>query len=291
MQIARTLALAAVPVLYAAPAGAQFVFEPPTYAAAGGQSHDPSLDAGDLDGDGAPDLVLSLESDEDGYRVLLNDGAGAFQAASTVATPDALLMLRLADVDEDGALDLLSTGLDGIQMRLGQGDGSFGSAALIFAPAPGHAEYLALAELTADRHLDLIVLGDGNVTLLPGHGDGSFGPAQQIASLAQHAYAVRTGDLDNDGVTDLLVVAATKVFPQILISVAWSFLGTAGGSFAAGVPHFLADQADTELLDVSGDGVPDLVFTSSLGVGTRSGLGNGSFGPTKVVQAGLFATG
>jgi len=64
---------------------------------------------GDLDGDGAPDLVLTSRGEP--FRVWVNDGRGRFSESGFVATGNASPFGPvLADLDGDGDLDLIIAG-------------------------------------------------------------------------------------------------------------------------------------------------------------------------------------
>jgi len=81
---------------------------------------------GDLDRDGALDMV-ALRSDTTMVCVLAGDGHGHFTLRDTVRTHENAQFMGLADVNRDGAPDLVMVGgTPGITVRLGHGDGTFG---------------------------------------------------------------------------------------------------------------------------------------------------------------------
>lgn len=103
-----------------------------------------ALAAGDVDGDGDQDLVVIGLFGSD-YIVGLNDGTGglslqivtgAVAAPADKALPWPVLM-TLADLDEDGRLDLVWTadfqegGRYPVRLAAGQGDGSFAAAVVL----------------------------------------------------------------------------------------------------------------------------------------------------------------
>lgn len=77
--------------------------------------HSPrALAAGDLDQDGRPEIAVG-EASGPGSRLMIfwNRGGGWFEP-ETVATTPGLLELWIADVDGDGAADLIGAGPDGL---------------------------------------------------------------------------------------------------------------------------------------------------------------------------------
>ncbi|MEM7306949.1 MAG: VCBS repeat-containing protein [Planctomycetota bacterium] len=113
------------------------------------------LDAGDLDGDGALDLLAT--GFFPGDRVLLGDGAGGFALSAYLPGDHDSFEGALADLDEDGDLDAV-TG------RFWENTGS----GLVEATPPGVTKErsdvpLALGDLDGDGDLD--VLYDGELQL------------------------------------------------------------------------------------------------------------------------------
>ncbi len=67
-----------------------------------------SVAAGDVNGDGAPDIVTGHEAGA--VSVLLNDGGGSFGAAQTVDSVYGTFGVALGDLNEDGHLDIAAAG-------------------------------------------------------------------------------------------------------------------------------------------------------------------------------------
>lgn len=67
---------------------------------------------GDIDGDGDADIVVAARL-ESALLVFLGDGTGTFEAPLSFAVAAEVVSVAVADVDNDGALDLLTTYDDG----------------------------------------------------------------------------------------------------------------------------------------------------------------------------------
>ena len=114
----------------------------------------------DMDGDGDLDIVASAgtlnEINEDQIYIRLNDGRGAFPVQREVSMPN-VKALAVADVNGDGALDLVTIGLSGTtaHVRLNDGKGNF-SPGQELAISPATPVALALADVNGDGTLDLL---------------------------------------------------------------------------------------------------------------------------------------
>ncbi|MBF0418168.1 MAG: VCBS repeat-containing protein [Magnetococcales bacterium] len=116
---------------------------------------------GDLNNDGHPDLVVAnrpdhLDLTNPGYAVsvLLADGSGSFQTATTYGTEWDPTDLAIADLDEDGAADLVvGSNQRTVAIFPGNGDGTF--LPRIDLEIPGYSQTLAVGDLNGDGHPDL----------------------------------------------------------------------------------------------------------------------------------------
>ncbi|MDX1532414.1 MAG: VCBS repeat-containing protein, partial [Rhodothermales bacterium] len=188
------------------------------------------LAAGDLDGDGDPDLAVAHE-EEHAVSVLLNNGDGTFAAADNY--PDLYPPLNvssnadvvLADFDTDGDLDALysNTSLynnDASEVQLillrNEGDGTFAAPeaigyGVLFQNTPFDIE---ATDLDGDGDPDVVAAhqNDEGFFVLLGDGAGGFAPAESYAAADfdgedGSADAVATADLDGDGDPDVLTVS------------------------------------------------------------------------------------
>jgi uncharacterized repeat protein (TIGR01451 family) len=155
----------------------------------------------DFNGDGKPDLVLSLFTDR--VSVLLGNGDGTFQPGVDYVTGGDTGAIAVGDFDEDGKQDLAVADSQGtVSILLGNGDGTFQNA--VNYSVGDVPQSVLVADFNGDGRQDLAFGGeDGTVTVLLGTGDGSFGlPLQYVANYNQQL-AMATGDFNGDGRTDL----------------------------------------------------------------------------------------
>jgi FG-GAP-like repeat len=116
------------------------------------------VSAGDLNGDGKPDLVASLP-----FQVFLGKGDGTFAPLSPNISISPFSTI-LADLNGDGILDVVAyasynnTGTQ-IALLLGNGDGTFGPPSTL-SNSDAHEfgyDFLAVADLNADKRPDIVL--------------------------------------------------------------------------------------------------------------------------------------
>jgi hypothetical protein len=244
------------------------------------------LVTGDLDGDGDIDAVATNAGGAS-LTVLLGNGEGFLAPQQTLAVGGAPLSVALGDLDGDGILDLVAACKDAgsVSVALGNGDGTFAPAASISVGAQPVS--VVLDHFDIDGALDMAVsaTAGGFVAVLAGAGDGTFGPPDQVDTLGAEPYALASGDVSGDGLSDLIVGHYDVNVVQVL-------LGDGAGGFLPGA--MLTASTRTLALvvaDMNGDGLADVVSCSDAnsGVAIFHGVGSGGFG-AKLVVAGGFLT-
>jgi len=133
--------------------------------------------AGDLNGDGKLDFVLS-DFGETGNGVIivyLGNGNGTFRQGSTLVDLGAGNFPVLADFNRDGNLDVAMAIGNAVAIYLGKGDGTFVDGGVY--STNNFASSVATADINGDGKLDLITDG---VDVLLGNGDGTFSQGASV---------------------------------------------------------------------------------------------------------------
>jgi len=143
-----------------------------------------NISSGDIDKDMLKDLIIGCRGNF--ILVLKNMGNGKFKRMKLYRTESAAKGVKLADLNNDGILDLLytarGTGRQGdtpggkLYIRQGMGQWSFGAA--IYADAGKSAYYVETADLNGDEYLDILVPNElsTKVSYWINPGKGIFSP-------------------------------------------------------------------------------------------------------------------
>jgi len=232
--------------------------------------------AGDLNGDGLPDLVLvnadcfnSLACGT--VYTLLNIGQGTFGNPLQITTShgaSALSFIAVADFNNDGKPDLAVGAVEGCgsesgpAILLGNGDGSFGAPICL---GSSYAYAIVAGDFNHDGNQDVAMLtqvefGAGLLVFL-GNGKGGFHalPSQPFQGPPELLFAA---DLNGDGFPDLASVASTNYGYSLQV-----YLGTGTGGFSLEpITYFTSgyygELYSAQLADLNNDGKIDLVTLS-----------------------------
>ncbi|GEM_PF-1628483 len=228
-----------------------------------------SVAAGDVDGDGLPDLVFA--DTNRGARLRLSKKGGLMRKGTLPKMSASANEVELADLNGDGRLDLIVVDAGGKPWILeGGGNGSFKTPLRPALPSKG-AEEVAVGDLDGDGDLDLVFAVGGPEVVLRNDGGMKFVPLSGSSFAADDSRGLVLGDFDGDGDRDLVV----GNFKQPLRL----YLNDGKGRFAERKGAFPARPGDqtyaVAAADVDGDGDLDLAVANGGAQVNRLFLGDG----------------
>ena len=242
-----------------------------------------SVDAGDLDRDGTPDVVSIGASVA---AAILGDGRGDFvepQDTDVGSTPVAAAFGNFDNdgtEDEDdpdqnllGTIDIVVLNQDDgtISILLNEGDGEFDiddDDGVV--PVGNMPRQIATGLIDDDGEEDLVITnaGDQSITILLGSKDGRFGGRRDFV-VGTDVDGVAIGDVNGDTLADVVVGNRDSMFVSILF-------GNGDGSFAPPVARNVGTApVDVVLADMNRDTRLDIVTSNELSNDVSVLLNNG----------------
>ena len=222
---------------------------------------------------GTPVLVSTADVNRDGnldvvsvgtgtygtnLSILLGRGDGTFQPERTVVTStQGLTSMALADLNGDGAVDIIASNASTVLVLIGAGNGTF-QVVNTYSPGYPNLSSTAIADLDGDNKLDVFFTSLNGITnswvlTMMGNGDGTF-KSQTVYTMGPGTTRVAAGDINGDGKLDLVANAA-------LSSAIHVMLGNGNGTFQSALDFPAGDNPNRILItDVNGDARPDIII-------------------------------
>ena len=231
---------------------------------------------GDLNADGWPDLAVA-DRISDTVSVLMGLGDGSFQPAEHYPVAEQPMFIEISDIDNDQILDLVLTSQEtngeDVSILRGEGDGTFKE--LMLVETGDYTEFgVRVADCDGDGNLDLIAENGDGLSIILGNGDGTFASAPSTNAFPGH-YKIDAGDVDADGVPDIVMPAAD--LPQVSEEIV-TLLGRGDGSFGSKVGSDASKKFNNVAVeDLNDDGFSDAVTwpsyetTITVSLGQRDG--------------------
>lgn len=233
------------------------------------------LDVGDLNGDGYPDLIVGA-SDESGISMYLGDGTGKNWTRKLTTLPDKgwANRIMLADMDNDGDLDVVASYADGPRVWHNDGKANWTEASTGL-PEPvirGLYTGIAIGDVNEDGRLDIATANwvDGPEVYIQ-RADATWEKLPDVfPQMLGGSIGLALGDLDQDGHLDIVVSGQMKNEPGYVRGV-FALRGDGRGhwKYLAGnglVEAGLMTTMGIALADVNGDGLPDIAAGSGMTV-------------------------
>lgn len=283
---------------------------------------------GDFTGDGKADIVCAFADQVSGeslLHLLVNQGGGAFtdQLLSSVGPAGSFIS---GDFNHDGHLDLaiqpeepfVSVSRALLAVYFGKGDGTFVAGPVTLVEENAFQSYtLVTGDFDGDGNLDLAGVNEetepGRTVMLWGDGAGNFTP--QFVNGPMGFGVVAAGDVNGDGISDLVVPdrfgivslitgAKSRSFPSMLPLFPNSAgIASAGDINKDGKVDLFVESNTTylnqgnntftlsgnpsgqgiQIADLDGDGFPDLVGTDGTNILVWKGTGDPNFTGSPII--------
>ncbi len=241
-----------------------------------------AVGVGDVTGDLVPDLYFVDYDSPLEDRLLINDGNGFFTDETTTRLTAAMVDsafgtdAHIVDMNGDGAMDIIknnaagsSGGSPDVRILYNDGTGHFTVMDFIYEEQPYMIE---VADFNKDGRLDVYVVDDGQDVVLYNTGNDGGGLAEfttqaitDSPNTAGFGGNTKIADLDMDGLLDVLVADVdTDIAGCDRNFVALRGQGSPPSTFhtdpLAGDSRTWTPEGvfDIEVLDINGDGVPDV---------------------------------
>jgi hypothetical protein len=251
------------------------------------------LTVADTNQDGVPD-ILALQFDES-EAVLTSANPlqpGVFGAPSYIGAGTGLTeaeQIRTVDLNGDGLLDVVFTASDAGEIRIypATGPGTFGTVTILSSNAYGVMyPQIAIADFNHDGLPDIAAVGSpstgGSSAAIwfndPAH-PGTFLSAKVSTVTTLAPFTVSTGDMNGDGLPDLVVSDVSSK-----VAVALSDPTSPGLKWNTTIYDLGSAFWHTSIADLNKDGVPDLIagaYSGSLLIALGDPTHPGSLLPTQ----------
>ena len=240
-----------------------------TLATGGGSRLVSTAAVGDVNGDGHIDVLIgySLSDEVDVHLGTGIRGAAGFLPPTTTTLNGRPIDMQVADLNQDGHLDVVTANNPSMSVLYGDGTGAFPT--LLPLGGVSFALTLAVADVSGDGYPDLVTTGNATsqndrVYLFENNGAGGFWERRIIAfPTGVRPSNIAVGDVTGDGAVDLVVETQGNGFGLAYVP------GDGFGAFGPPLVTFVGKKPlDLALAEVDGNGTLDAVLSiQGVGIG------------------------
>ena len=214
----------------------------------------------DANGNGWEDMLIHGEDSSGTATVALylSDTLGGFDITPTGIIPVRNSSSDIADIDNDGDLDLVISGTDSLDsaltaVYLNDGSGMF-TKSVDTSLMNSYNSKVRYMEVNGDSLPDLLIVGNDNSSLYWNNGDGTFVHHQSLEALS-HA-SLEFNDIDHDLDMDVVLTGSKastdEVISYLYINEDGTFSKDSGFSVRA------VNNGSVHLVDLEGDSRSDV---------------------------------
>ena len=231
-----------------------------------------TLKLADANGDGHLDAWVGANFGS-GISVFFGDGLGNLTLGPTITGSP---VFAIADINGDGAPDVIGSQSTGISVSLNDGAGNFAEPQLALPITSLGVQVLLVEDFDGDDITDILTLAAfGEWVLGRGDGTGGFTAVSQTPiDLLSTAIAA---DVDGDGAADVL--ASTPAGNSVLLR------NDGTGTFATSESFTTAAFSELAVADIDSDGLIDVIGCNADGITVLLGDGTGGFTATEPTGA------
>ncbi len=235
-----------------------------------------SIAAGDIDGDGLPDLVVTnhVSSTVSVYRNTSTPGNISFAARVEFATGSNPLSVAIGDLDGDGKPELAVSNFLSNTVSVFKNTGTTGTITfaaktdLVTGLSP---HTVAIGDLDGDNKPDLAVTNtlSSTVSLFRNQSSSGtmvFAAKTDIPTSTAEPFGIAIGDLDGDNKNDLAITYDNfNLTTEAAVSMSvWKNMSSPGNFFFTSKADYgSGDAYNVSLGDLNGDGQPEVIVAKS----------------------------
>lgn len=233
------------------------------------------LRVGDFNGDGREDFAVTSAGGR--LSIFTGDGDGTFTLGMTYT--DATFGnngFDVADINGDGRDDIVQAGVGAGRIYLGNANGTFSvSATFSTTYGSGSSTVKILRDSISGSYSAVFIAAGVGISVIDLGSDGSAQNTTQTFAGAPAGGQLGVGDFNGDGIGDFIAMNNGANAYRV-------YLGNGNGTFRAGgslstVTGGGYPGTSARIADLNGDGVLDLIQTSSSGLIAFLGNGDGTF--------------